>query len=204
MVTDMNKNKIKTGFSLVEILVSMAIMSFFFLASSKIMTYKNPKDLIRNPHGFFECYYEGGQKMAHIVKNGADSEPEKVQRCDFEAPTGVHFVNISVYEAPTDYVDGHYVGGFYFSSQEPLVDRKITCNDPMDILQNFGSSLGDYELTQENKEEAQQTAKRDVEEFYAYLEASHPQSYVYRQFEPLNEGEEFHHIPGGNVLFIAW
>lgn len=63
----------KLGFSLVEALISMAILSIFFAATAKIITTKPKKERVQAPHGSFYC-------------------------CDtystFKPPSGVSFFNI--------------------------------------------------------------------------------------------------------------
>lgn len=52
----------KTGFTLIEAVVVMLVISIFLAASAKIMTQKRNKPIQINPHGVYECWYEKGKK----------------------------------------------------------------------------------------------------------------------------------------------
>ena len=63
-----NKKTNKKCFSIAEALVSMLIISIFFIATSKVMTKKQRPDISESPHGFYECYVVNGnlkQKYAY-------------------------------------------------------------------------------------------------------------------------------------------
>lgn len=74
----------KNGFSLAEALVSMLILSIFFLATYKINTQKESKDTITVPHGFFECYHDGTTlHQRYSYAGDVVNESEPVGNCTF-------------------------------------------------------------------------------------------------------------------------
>ena len=90
----MNK---KSGFTLAEMMISMLVVSIFFAAFAQTLTYKKPKEVQITPHGFFECYYRGGQLYVHTYKDnlrGRDKEPNQSTNCNFEPPVGLTFINV--------------------------------------------------------------------------------------------------------------
>lgn len=72
----------KLGFSLVEALISMAILSIFFAATAKIITTKPKKERVQTSHGSFYCCSNS---------------------CTFKPPSGVSFFNIYAKQGYIDY-----------------------------------------------------------------------------------------------------
>lgn len=62
--------KFKKAFSMAEILVSMLILSIFFVVSSKTITIKQKNESMRKVHGYFECYYKNGSLYYAKSKTG--------------------------------------------------------------------------------------------------------------------------------------
>ncbi len=71
----MVKNNHKKGFSLAEILVSMLILSLFFLAGAKVFTRKEKTEVMKKVHGFYECYWNGNQLYQAMSKFGSRPTP---------------------------------------------------------------------------------------------------------------------------------
>ena len=74
----MVKNNHKKGFSFAEILVSMLILSLFFLAGAKVFTRKEKPEVMKKVHGFYECYWNGGDLYQAMSKFGSRPTPVKV------------------------------------------------------------------------------------------------------------------------------
>lgn len=55
----------KTGFTLIEAVVVMLVISIFLAASAKIMTQRRNKPIQINPHGVYECWYDKNEGQAH-------------------------------------------------------------------------------------------------------------------------------------------
>ena len=70
------KNNNQKAFSLVEVLVSMLILSLFFLANTKVMTTKQKDETLMKVHGFYECYWDGGVLKYAQSKTGRSVEPQ--------------------------------------------------------------------------------------------------------------------------------
>lgn len=84
MVIKLNKSlHIKRGFSLADALVSMLILSMFFMATSKIITIKQKDEANVKTTGYYECYKKDG-KMYEKYYNG--SLKENVGSCVFNPP----------------------------------------------------------------------------------------------------------------------
>ena len=83
MVIKSNKSlHIKRGFSLAEALVSMLILSMFFVATSKIITIKQ-KDVGRTRStGYYECYKKDGK----LYQKYSNSASQEVAACTFNPP----------------------------------------------------------------------------------------------------------------------
>ena len=99
MVNSMKKNIIKkiTAFSLVEVLLSMAILSIFIVGTMKVITVKPAARKIEYPHGYFECYYDNGiLRYRQYFGNALKSKGDDVSFCTFEPPTGSAFLNVNI------------------------------------------------------------------------------------------------------------
>lgn len=99
MVDNMKKNIFKKimAFSLVEVLLSMAILSIFIVGTMKVITVKPAARKIEYPHGYFECYYDNGNlRYRHYFGNSLKNKGDNVSFCTFEPPTGAAFLNIHV------------------------------------------------------------------------------------------------------------
>lgn len=183
MVKENSKLKfnIKLGFSLAEVLVSMLIMSVMFLALTKIMTQKPKKQMERTPHGYYECYRtaDGTLHEDRTKNNVFVAENTNIQRCEFEPPKGVYYINF------------HYINSnrpVYYNTQQVIFDETAIFNDPSDGTAAIPQSELTYEAANFNN---------DMNMFKTYLEISHPQSRIYTRWINSNS-------PPVNALFIAW
>ena len=86
----------KCGFSLAEALISMLILSLFFIATSKIMTTKPKAEISENKHGYFECYHDGTNLKQKRSDGSYAGAPINVSECSFIPPKGIAFANIYV------------------------------------------------------------------------------------------------------------
>jgi len=68
MIFDKFKTKNKYGFSLFEVVVTMAIISIFIAAASNVFTQKFKRKVALPAHGRFECYYDNdGQLTQRLI-----------------------------------------------------------------------------------------------------------------------------------------
>ena len=176
-------NNKKSGFSLFEALVSMLILSLFFLAASKAITQKQPVEIQRNPHGIFECYKVQGQLWQHRVVGPVSTPAKRVGTCIFNPPNGVNFINI------------HYFDGTrYFNGQQLIMndsDSIPSMTDPGVLFQNRKYAFNDPDR-EFNPEEDDQ----DVNNFKTYLKLAHPNSSIYKSWAQNN--------PPQSALILAW
>lgn len=64
----------KTGFTLIEAVVVMLVISIFLAASAKIMTQRRNKPIQINPHGVYECWYTEGQAHSRYIVSGVPAD----------------------------------------------------------------------------------------------------------------------------------
>lgn len=185
------KTRLKPAFSLAEVLVSMLIMSLFFLATTKVISVKQKPLIQEYPHGYYECYNSGGYKE-HRVASGREVIPANTPApggiCTFEAPRGIPDFNLYVFGS----------SGFYkttessISSEEPLRANPDTLLSwYRDIEQDIGNPnfLNDISNNLTNGVSAQ---------FRTYLELTYRDSITYRSWAANSSRPPF------NVLFITW
>ena len=170
-------NGFKKGFSLAEVLISMLIMSVAFLALTKVVTQKPQKQLENTPHGFYECFKEGGQIYEHRTRNNVAQELNKVDSCIFEPPKGVYYINI------------HYIDNeSYYNTVETMFDETVTFNEPSKVLDAIPEVNSEYIIDH---------MEDDRPMFKSYLQLSHPSSYIYQNW--INSD-----TPPSDAMFIAW
>lgn len=96
---NMVKENTKNGFSLAEALISMLVVSMFFLATSKIMTHREPDDIISHSHGFCACYFESGSlKMDCVANNSPVRTTTPTNKCTINLPRDAIMYNLAVIE----------------------------------------------------------------------------------------------------------
>ena len=174
----MVKDNKKLGFSLAEALMSMLIISVFFVAATKIVTQKPPKETEMSPHGFFECYYRG-RLYTHALRGDSEVPEAPAANCNFQPPAGLSFINV------------HYVtGNTYLNSQEPLFEQRIEIGSPGEMQSKF------YPHCFSGSNSSCSSMVKSKTDFYYYLHAAHPKSNIYRMWV---QGT----VPT-NVLFISW
>lgn len=179
-LSNIKLNNKKFGFSLVEVLLSMLILSVVFMAMTNVAAHKAKKNLDKSPHGFYECYKIGGTLYEDITRNNAAKEDnENVSSCIFNPPKGAYYVNV------------HYIGSDkYMDTQESMFTERLELTAPEKILDEYDEVLIKSYKNDEDKMEVQ-------ENFKSYLEISHPQSKVLSTWNTTDS------IPD-NILFIAW
>ncbi len=175
----MVRNNKKYGFSLVEALVSMLIMSVFFLAATKIMTQKPPKEIERSPHGFFECYVIGSNIYTHSVRGDAEFAESRAPNCNFQIPVGLHFINV------------HYMSsGRYFNTPETMFERYAEISSPPAVEDQF------YKQCFSGAGNPCASMFKSTSTFYNYLQNTNPKSKIYKRWA--------NGTPPSSALFISW
>ena len=167
----------KRGFSLIEALMSMLVISVFFLAATKIITQKPPKEVEIIPHGYFECYYKGGALYTH-TKKGASEVPEaRSANCNFQPPTGLNFINV------------HYISGnTYFNSPEPMFEQRIVLSSP--------AAITSYNPQYFSDKQTGDSLFKEAKDFYAYLNGTHSDSKILKMWK---QGQT-----PTSALFVSW
>ena len=169
------KYNFKSGFSLFEALVSMLILSLFFLASSRVITQKQTVEFQRNPHGYYECYIVNGAQWEHMSISNIFSPSVRTNECLFTPPTGVNFFNVH-YLAPN---------GMYYNAQQSIVNMQMPIGSP-DFAQQFVGDRDHQRLF--GFHELIEREDRFIE-FKTYLRITHPAcdiaSYINQNITPL-------------------
>ena len=173
----------KLGFSLMEALVSMLILSVFFAATAKVITKKKKPEKIVYPHGYYECYYDGGSLYSGESTNFAAPEIKQISgsSCTFTPGTGK-----IVYKVTVIYPDNN--GGF--SEIVPFINNDLTIKPSKTTekttIRSSNSQL-EYDINKSNN---------TYEEIHNYLGFTNSRSNVYIK----NIGASGN---GGGVI-IAW
>ena len=170
-----------------EALVSMLILSLFFLASSRAITQKQTVEIQKNPHGYFECYISGDDTWQHLSISNVYTKPVLANSgCKFNPPTGVNFFNVHYFD-----------GSQYYNSQQVIFNKSITLNGPSGI-----DIPGLFDKDDENSEEELTTEQlqliaAQIMEFKVYLKMTHSSSEIYSIWEATGE-------PPAQAAMIAW
>ena len=173
MVKTVNK---KRGFSLAEMLVAMLIVSVFFTAATKVMTQRPKKEVVKSPHGFFECYYSGGSLFTQTQKGTGGAEAGRAQNCNFMPPVSLSFINV------------HFLyNGNYYNFHEVLYDNMFELANPGEIATKYYSQYV----------EEPQTYGKPAVDLRNYLASSYPASRILEQWPA--EGNA-----PASALFISW
>ncbi len=191
------ENKLKSGFSLVEVLIAMLLMSLFFLASTKIITMKPPQEVQEKPHGYYECFGplsdHEGLYLEHKSVGDAYVVPTYSQGCSFDPPGGIPFANLY-------YIDNYE--NYYLNIQEPQFNQGLDSvpntpfeNGPQGILtiyQDYDKMRTDFN-------------NGGPRMFKTYLENVHPSCEILKRWvddsTDTKNGGRFSLLYG---LFIAW
>lgn len=172
----------KNGFTLAEVLISMLLMSLFFMATTKVITQKPKAELQENPHGYFECYYSGGALFQHRSINNSNTPAENrtnAGNCEFVPPSGAAFINI------------YYIRRVRDENNNFIFQTINTQELQFNITQNFVPNNIQEEFAAKMTEEA-----GDNLPFRRYLQFAQPESNINEQWNNIN-------LDSG-VVFISW
>lgn len=184
---NITKNRIKFGFSLAEALVSMLVLSLFFMATAKIITLKQKDAKTNNISGYFECYVDNGDLKQHFVDGGTVTEIQDVSEsgeCLFRAPS--RLPSITIYTRNTNAVTN--ATQFAFSTEPFAADTiTITRADLATYHEqlNPSTTIGPEDITE------------DYDPFRVMLEISYPNS-------GLGTILEDDSTYAGPAVFISW
>lgn len=187
------KNEKKLGFSLVEALISMLILSIFFLASSRVITQKQMVEVQENPHGYYECYIDNGAIWQHMSISGMFTIRQNVTAsgCSFTPPVGVNFFNVHYY------LDGDG----YYTNQQVILNERVDLGGPggIDRPGVFNRVSPDVidAMTVEERAQYEQEVEEGIWHFHTYLEMTHPASNIYTIWEETQ-------APPLEATMIAW
>lgn len=133
----MVKNNKKLGFTLMEALVVLLILSIFLAASAKVFTKKRKSDFVVHQHGQFECWKEGSNHKSEYIIEGIKSGIETSgAKCIF-TPT----LEAALYHIYTVQSDGYKIKTIYNINQ----DIEITLNpDNISFSQMNGETYSDF------------------------------------------------------------
>ena len=161
----MVKSSFKNGFSLMEALISMLIISIFFVASTKVMTTKQKDPPMRNPHGYYECYKLANGVVYEHTNNSDPVTINSLNDCSIQPPQGAAFVNL------------HYRGssGSYYTRMVPYTSNALSLEDVKDILDTRNPSDNPYKQS-------------NLQNFREYLQQSHSKAKMLEKFSSLKEG----------------
>jgi len=182
MVKHLNKIiHIKRGFSLAEALVSMLILSMFFMATSKIITIKQKDEARVKTTGYYECYEKDG-KMYEKYYNTTLNE---VGKCVFNPP----------YTRPNKVLYSINNECIYTTFELEISDTlEINATDL--TINSTGDSCDSYGQEEPcSRGECMHTSD-GIDSFRAIIRDAYPTS-------SLNEfsSNDYYNIP---VVFIAW
>lgn len=159
---------VKRGFSLAEALVVMAVVSILFSALAKVITTKPRTKEQANPHGYYECYIDGGElKQHYALENGKGSTENAGARCTFKPQTGVAFYNINE------------ICGSYYSGFEPNINNTIYISfsgDNKKYIRSESSESGSIILEYDDGSVA---TDKEIENIKTYFKYAYPESKIY-------------------------
>lgn len=165
---------VKTGFSLVEALVVMAIISLLFTATAKVLTVKPKPKVQTTAHGYFECYKNGSTTYQRYVRENVETDPEMVTLCEFKPPTGVLFYNINTTIEPV------------YSSFEPNINQTLKIQiQSQDVIINAGENSMKLTKPTDDTPEQNEDIQADIQTFSTreqvkdYLASFYPNSKIY-------------------------
>ncbi len=173
-----NNNK-KFGFSLFEALVSMLIMSLFFIASSRVITQKRPIEIQKNPYGYYECYTINGVTKQHRSVAESETPASVTDKCTFEPPAGANFVAVHFFRHST-------YGTAYYNTMQIIFNEPVTFPSP-GAVEGSGVFQGLEPMTNDDA----------VQTFKYYLKISHPSCYVNKYITEENKLPE-------EALIMSW
>ncbi len=114
---------VKKGFSLVEALVVMAIISILFAVATKVITVKPKTKVQENIHGYYECVYRGTY-WEKYNKDGIETPYTSVTSCKFNPPVGASFFNVVAVNSTRNKC---------YRGYEPNINKQLTFNVGTDV-----------------------------------------------------------------------
>ena len=178
------KHFINAGFSLAEVLIAMLIMSVFYVATTKVMTTKQKPQIQEYPHGYYECYDNGGLTEHRVDLGRTSIQPRLVTDCNFNAPTGLPVFNI--------YIAIPGVGLYSTPEAQVNDDDNMVFANPRALVDIYAEAVPDImQIMNENKQEK-------FAQFRTYLMNSHPQSVLAQNWAAENPE------PPYPVVFVVW
>ena len=185
----MNSKNLLPAFTLAEVLVAMLIMSLFFMATSKVMSIKQKPIFQEYPHGYYECYNNGGLKE-HRVDGGTETITMNtpVGMCNFFAPKGLPIFNINVV---------HPNKGFYTTTETQVTSDNAIQFAGADAVFDMYANTMDTEKERQDQFMPSNLYSR-FEQFRNYLKNSYPQSALGSSWRANSSAPPF------SAVFIVW
>lgn len=184
----------KKGFSIAEALVSMLVVSVFFLATSKVMTQKQPKEYQEPIHGFYECYVtteDDVKKLKQKLAIGQSNPPvQTVSQCELDPPKDLPLAIIYAIAGTDDDTTtpvGEERKNRIYKAIEPQFNKAFRISSINELRTFHTDALVDIE--------ADDLEWTDVQKF---LRLSYPHSGLYEMMESGS------YNPQDPALFIGW
>ena len=187
MVKRMNK---KSGFSLAEALISMLVVSVFFMATSKIITTKPKKEIEQSKHGYFECYVEDNVMKQKRSDGSFGATPVTVASghpCRFTPPNGVAFFVIYALNTTEDVGKGFYVSQESQINSEDGIEEITIDSDELTHFQDYMDEAG--------------KPNTSIYPLINFFESSYPSSSIYHLLKT-DQGVVTDYA--GPAVFIGW
>ena len=171
----------KKGFSLAEALISMLVISVFFIVASKVMTMRPKTEYALARHGYYECYKYGGNSYQKRVDGTVAGELVQINnKCQTIPPAGIPYVTVYLYHNNRLhlFIEPHFTDELF----------ELDLSSVSNKIQNL------YKL----QESSNQNGIGDKDVFKQNLEASYSSSSIYQLLK--NNG-------GNNLstaLFMCW
>ena len=176
----------KPGFSLAEALVSMLVLSIFFVASSRIITTKPKKEVQMNRHGYFECFKDHSGVMKQKRCDGSyagDLIRVEDGVCRFTPPRGIAFVVIYALN-----------NGAFYTWTEPQFNSDRGNDDEITIDE---SDLANFQANMEFQEEDPSGGNSNMAPLKNFFQSSYPSSSIYEELDKFSTYQ-------GPAVFIGW
>lgn len=129
---------VKKGFSLVEALIVMLVLSIFFAFGARTITIQQKPRREHNTHGYYECYKtETGWNQRYVI-NGIDEDETILESgiCNFERRPNI---NMFWLQARVGGIDGNY-----YTIAEPNVNDNFSIsfeNNLLEVINNDITSI---------------------------------------------------------------
>ncbi len=141
--------KLVFGFSLAEALVSMLVLSIFFLATSKMITQRQPEDTVWHEHGFCACY------QGKITCSTNESKPTTKSviggQCKLKLPKNSNMYSLALIRNDFVYEREQFINkSITMTSTSFTIDNELLPSDVLtdeDDILNFKIKYSDYKQT---------------------------------------------------------